>query len=198
VEEFRAEMIPEPLPSPEEDGSWQKFLLDTLQTLVISVILFVLVNSLTVRIRVESVSMQDTLFPGNFVIVNRLAYKFNQPGRGDVVVFDPPIDSEEPYVKRVIGLAGEVVEIRDGEVLIDDLLLQENYVQSAIRTEGTWEVPLGSIFVMGDNRNNSSDSRVWGSVPLENLIGQAVFVYWPLEQWGALAPSAVAAEAGGH
>jgi signal peptidase I len=79
-------------------------------------------------------------------------------------------------------------------VYVNDVRIEEPYVQVKAHANGDWKVPEGMIFVMGDNRNNSSDSRAWGSVPVENLIGKAVFVYWPMQQWGALASSAAAAE----
>jgi signal peptidase I len=142
--------------------------------------------------------MKETLLPGDFVLVNRMAYTVGdfstgEIKRGDIVVFDPPFAAPEPYIKRVIGLPGEVVTIKDGKVYVNDVLMQESYIQIGFRADGSWEVPLGEVFVMGDNRNNSSDSRSWGTVPLDNIIGKALFVYWPIEQWGALTSSAVAA-----
>jgi len=187
-------MIPDPLPLTTGEGNWRQMLIDILETLIISVILFVLINSVSARIRVESVSMKGTLNPGDFVLVNRLAYNWSDVNRGDVVVFDPPFDSPEPYVKRVIGLPGEVVTIEDGHVYVDDVLVQEPYLKVDFHSNGTWEIPADAIFVMGDNRNNSSDSRSWGTVPTENILGKALFVYWPVNQWGALATGAVAAE----
>jgi signal peptidase I len=187
-------MTPDPLPLPAGGGNWGQLLIDVMETLVISVVLFFLINAVSARIRVESVSMKDTLNPGDFVLVNRLAYKWGEIGRGDVVIFDPPFASPEPYVKRVIGLPGEVVSINNGKIYVNDILVQEPYLNVNFHTNGTWEIPAGEIFVMGDNRNNSSDSRSWGTVPIENIIGKALFVYWPANQWGALVSSAAAAE----
>jgi len=196
VENFRTEMHPDPILVGE--SNWRQMVIDIIQTLVISLILFGLINFVSARIRVESVSMKETLLPGNFVLVNRLAYHVGDfttgnIKRGDVVVFDPPFAAPEPYIKRVIGLPGETVTIQDGRIYIDNVLMQESYIQNKFSSNGSWEVPLGDIFVMGDNRSNSSDSRSWGSVPQENIIGKALFVYWPVEQWGALTSSAVAA-----
>jgi len=191
-------MIPDPLLSPNGEGNLRAMLIDVLQTLVISLVLFMAINFVSARIRVESVSMRETLHPGDFVLVNRVAYHIRgfetgEVGRGDVVVFDPPIPSDEPYVKRVIGLPGEVLKIENGKVYVNDVLVQEPYIRADFHTSGTWEVPPGEIFVMGDNRNNSSDSRSWGTVPIDNIIGKALFVYWPVEQWGALTSTAAAA-----
>lgn len=198
MENFHSEILPDPLSLSDGDGNWRRMIIDLLETLLISLALFVVINTVSARIRVESVSMRETLTPGDFVLVNRLAYEMmgfetSDIGRGDVVVFNPPFVSEEPYVKRVIGLPGEVVSIKDGKVYINDVLVQEPYIRTGSHTNGNWQVPEGEIFVMGDNRNNSSDSRSWGTVPVENIIGKALFVYWPINQWGALASSAAAA-----
>ena len=200
MENFRTEMIPDPAPLPVGEGNLRGMLVDILQTLLISAVLFLIINFASARIRVESVSMRETLHPGDFVLVSRVAYHIKgyetgEVGRGDVVVFDPPFESEEPYVKRVIGLPGEVVTIENGKVYVNDVLVQEPYVQVDFHTNGTWDIPTNEIFVMGDNRNNSSDSRSWGTVPIENIIGKALFVYWPLEQLGALTSTAAAASA---
>ncbi len=194
MEHFRTETIPDPLPLPVGEGNWRQLLIDVIETLVISLVLFLLINAVSARIRVESVSMKDTLNPGDFVLVNRLAYKWGDIGRGDVLIFEPPFPSDEPYVKRVIGLPGESVTIEDGKVFVEGVLVQEPYLNVKFHSNGTWEIPEGEIFVMGDNRNNSSDSRSWGTVPVENIIGKALFVYWPANQWGALVSSAAAAE----
>ena len=194
MERFRSQMTPDPLILPADGTDWRTFLVDTLQTIALSLLLFFAINALTARIRVDSVSMSGTLFPGDFVLVNKMAYRFGDLDRGDIVVFDPPITSTEPYIKRVVGLPGDVIAIRNGQVYVNNELLPEPYISSAIRSGGEWRVPDDAFFAMGDNRNNSSDSRAWGTVPMENILGEAVFVYWPPQQWGALAPSAVAAE----
>ena len=196
MENFRSEMYPDPALGGE--SSWRQMLIDIIETLVISLILFAVINFVSARIRVESVSMRETLLPGDFVLVNRMAYKISdfptgEIKRGDVVVFDPPFAAPEPYIKRVIGLPGEVVSIKDGKLYVNDTLMQESYIQVSYHSNGSWEVPQNEIFVMGDNRNNSSDSRSWGTVPIGNILGKALFVYWPIEQWGALTSSAVAA-----
>lgn len=200
MENFHSEIYPDPGPLAVGEGNWRQMLIDIIETLVISLVLFAAINFISARIRVESVSMKETLLPGDFVLVNRLAYNIGKVetgeiGRGDVVVFDPPFDAPEPYVKRVIGLPGEVVKIENGKVYVDETLVQEPYIKIGFSAQGSWEIPADEIFVMGDNRNNSSDSRSWGTVPINNIIGKALFVYWPMDQWGALASTAVAAEA---
>jgi signal peptidase I len=191
LENFRTEFTPDPESNSEENI--RQMLLDILQTVAISIILFLGINLVTARIRIESVSMENTLHPGNAVLVNRLAYRFGLPERGDIIVFDPPFESPEPYIKRVIGLPGDEISIRDGTVFVNGSALSEPYLREQPAARGTWMVPEESVFVMGDNRNNSSDSRNWGPVPDENIIGRAVFVYWPLDEMGSLTSSAFAA-----
>jgi signal peptidase I len=196
MERFRSEAIPDPDPfAPEESkGGVKRFLLDMLETIVLALVLFVGINAVSARIRVESISMQPTLYAGDFVIVNKLAYKVGTPTRGDVVIFKfPPDPMREPYIKRVIGLPGDRVSVRGGKVYVNDVALREPYIKSPPAYEDRWVIPDDSLFVLGDNRNNSSDSHSWGMVPLENVIGKAEVVYWPPSQWQLLNESTAAA-----
>jgi signal peptidase I len=195
VDYFHSEVIPEP-PEPTNTGpGWQRTLMDIFETVLLSVVLFLGINAVSSRIRVESISMQPTLYAGNFVLVNRLAYKIGKPSRGDIIIFRyPPDPTQVPYIKRVIGLPGDVVHITDGKVYINGDPLVEPYLVTTTNRGGDWTVPANSLFVMGDNRNNSSDSRSWGFVPLQNVIGKAEVVYWPPQKWGLLSfPTAAAA-----
>jgi signal peptidase I len=195
VDYFRSEVIPEP-PEPTNTGpGWQRTLMDIFETVLLSVVLFLGINAVSSRIRVESISMQPTLYAGNFVLVNRLAYRIGKPSRGDIIIFRyPPDPTQVPYIKRVIGLPGDTIHITDGKVYINGDLLVEPYLVTTTNRGGDWTVPANSLFVMGDNRNNSSDSRSWGFVPLQNVIGKAEVVYWPPQKWGLLSfPTAAAA-----
>ncbi len=198
MEDFFTESYPDPNPDQSNNISTnvRRFILDVLQTLVLSTILFLAINAVSARIRVQSISMQPTLFEGDFVLVNRVAYKLGTPGRGDIIIFRyPPNPDAEPYIKRVIGLPGEVVSIVNGKVSINGDPLSEPYLSTSTGSSGTWKIPENSLFVMGDNRNNSSDSRVWGMVPFENVIGKAEVVYLPFQHWQVLNPRvAIAAE----
>ena len=196
MEHLRSQEYPDLPPDEPEGVGWRRFAKDILEVVVISLFLFFSINAVSARIRVESVSMQPTLFAGNFVVVNKLAYQFGEPERGDIVVFEyPPDPNQDPYIKRVIGLPGESVQIADGKVMINGVHIQEPYLVSDTHQGGGWSVPEDSLFVMGDNRRNSSDSRSWGVVPLENVIGKALVIYWPPEKWELLTmPFAVAAE----
>jgi signal peptidase I len=198
MEQFRAEPELDPFEDPEDTkpGGVRRFALDALETILLSLVLFLGINAVSARIRIESISMQPTLHAGNFVIVNKLAYKLGSPHRGEVIIFHfPPDPDREPYIKRVIGLPGDEVRVADGEVYINGHPLIEPYINVAPMYEGSWTVPGDSLFVLGDNRNSSSDSHQWGMVPLINVIGKAEVVYWPPAQWKTLSQdSAFAAE----
>ena len=177
---LHGESVPDALPK-EQNTGWRRSVLDTIETILLSVVLFLAINTVSERIRVESISMQPTLFPGDYVIVNKLVYKFtNGPQRGDVIVFKFPPDPDAiPYIKRVVGLPGDEIHIADGKVYINGLLVLEPWLKVTTDRGGDWSVPARQLFVMGDNRNNSSDSRSWGFVPYENIIGRAELIYLP-------------------
>lgn len=170
----------------EKNSGFLRFVLDILETLVLSVILFIGINAVSARIRVDGSSMEPTLRSGEFVIVNKLAYKFSDASRGDIVVFHFPRDPEQEYIKRLIGLPGDQVNISQGKVYVNGQTTDEPYIAAEPAYEGNWVVPEGHLFVLGDNRNNSSDSHNWGTVPQEYVVGKAVFIYWPPEQWGII------------
>ena len=159
-------------------------LVDILETLLLSVVLFFLINAVSARIRIDGSSMEPNLHHGEFVIVSKVNYRIGEPERGDVVVFDFPRNITKEYIKRVIGLPGEQILIENGVVYVNGVELTEPYLMMEPRYEGEWIVPEDALFVLGDNRNNSSDSHNWGTVPMENIIGEALLVYWPPESWG--------------
>lgn len=193
MEYFVSERFPDP--SSDDPVSIQRFFIEIIQTLLMAVVLFMVINTATARIRVRSISMQPTLYEQDFVIVNRLAYKMGNPQRGDVVVFQPPVASEEPYIKRVIGLPGDTVSISGGKVYVNNSPLSEPYIMAPPNYNGVWNVPEGQLFVLGDNRNNSSDSHQWGMVQLSSVMGKAEVVYFPITHWKMLNPSPTTAAA---
>jgi signal peptidase I len=174
----------------------RRIVADVLETVFLAVFLFLGINTISARIKVESVSMQPTLYEGDFVFVNKLAYRLGKPQRGDIIVFRyPPDPTQIPYIKRVIGLPGDQIVISNGEVNINGQRLTEPYIAAPPARGGNWTVPPDSLFVMGDNRNNSSDSRSWGFVPYDNIIGKAEVIYLPTRHWAVLhQPSAAAAD----
>ena len=135
--------------------------------------------------------MYPTFFDKQYILTNIITLKFNNPKQGDVIVFKAPNDPEKDYIKRVIGIPGDTVEVNNGNVYVNgNLLNQNNFLQSSVKTYGgaflregaSITVPPDSYFVMGDNRSGSSDSREWGFVPLSSIIGKSFFVYWPFNK----------------
>ena len=140
-------------------------------------------------VKVEGTSMLPQLVDEERIFVNKFLYNFDEIHRGDVVVFKFPIDPTKSYIKRVIGLPGDTIEIVDGEVKINAEPYRESYVLKRYRDRGTYPrvvVPEGEYYVLGDHRNTSNDSRTWGTVAHSYVTGKAVFSYWPLERFGVL------------
>ena len=163
-----------------------KFLIDVLETLIWAVLLFVLINLVSARVRVDGASMLPTLTNGELVIVNKLAYRLGEPSRGDIIVFHFPVDPSQEFIKRVIGLPGDQVNIHKGAILINGQRLEEPYLPVTTNYDGDWTVGDDQLFVLGDNRNNSLDSHNWGTVPMDYVIGKALFIYWPLNSLGII------------
>ena len=163
-------------------AAWVRFILDVLETVLLAAILFLAINTLSARVRVEGFSMLPTLQDGEFVLVNRLAYRLGEHQRGDIVVFHHPSgQKEEDLIKRIIGIPGDQIVAENGMVSVNGTRLKEEYIKEAPSYTGEWTVPEGQLFVLGDNRNNSSDSHQWGFVPYEDVIGKAILIYWPLD-----------------
>jgi len=179
------ELIQEEETSPGSQ-SLKQFLVDLFETIILAVVLFLAINAVSARVRVDGFSMVPTLQDGEYVLVNRLAYRSNLPTRGDIIVFVSPQAPNLDLIKRVIGLPGDTVRIFDGEVQINGHTLQEPYIAAAPVYNGEWQVPEGNLFVLGDNRNDSSDSHAWGLLPIENVIGKAILIYWPIPEWNLI------------
>jgi signal peptidase I len=156
------------------------------ETIFIAGILFLAVNLVTARIKVEGSSMEPSLHDGEFVVINRLAYRWAEPDRGEIVVFRYPLDPERRFIKRIIGLPGDEISVSQGMVYINGTPLEEPYINAPPLYDGEWTVEEGRYFVLGDNRNNSSDSQNWGSLESEDIIGKAVIVYWPINDLGII------------
>jgi signal peptidase I len=208
-------------PTPDEAaqrGSVRPLLVEILQTVLLTLVIFMGVRGVVQNFKVDGASMEPTLHSGQYLLINKVsyfrldslpeavterlgvqaageepAYLFGGPERGDIIVFRFPGRPERDFIKRVIGVPGDVIEIDRGRVYVNGDMLQEEY----IRTQPTYSVPTqtvpaGQYFVLGDNRPNSSDSHIWGYVPADNVIGKAWVSYWPPEQWGIVAESGIA------
>ena len=158
------------------------FFIDTVETVLLALLLFLAINALSARVRVENISMKPTLTPGEFLLINRVAYKIGKPSIGDIIVFHAPGESEDDYIKRIVGLPGDEVVITDGMVHVNNNPLYEPYIAEPPNYTGEWVVPPNAYFVLGDNRNNSSDSHMWGFVPHDDIVGRALLIYWPLSE----------------
>lgn len=155
------------------------------ETLLLTLFIFWIVNTATGRYRVQGHSMLPTLHEGEYLIINKLSYTFDEPRRGDIIVLHFPRDRSREYIKRVIGVPGDHIEIREGTVLVNGVPLDEPYINgTAAYRSASWTVPQGQYFVMGDNRNNSSDSRSWSFLPRADIVGKAWLIYWEIEDWG--------------
>jgi signal peptidase I len=161
---------------------------EIVETVLFTLIIYVLVRTfLFENYRVVGRSMEPTLQNDQFLVVSKLDYRLHTPQRGDIIVFRDPQHQDRKLIKRIIGLPGDVVEISNGAVSINGYLLDEPYIDSPSRyTEAPLPVPDGQYFVLGDNRNNSSDSHAWGTLPADLIVGKAWLSYWPPATWGRI------------
>ena len=184
-----------------------KFVREIIETIILGLLLFLTIQYSLQNFRVEGSSMSPTLEGSQHVVVNKLIYTnlpnwpllrnipfieigphdrlypFRTPNRGDIVVFTPPFDNERDFIKRIIGIPGDTVAILEGTIFINEKPQDESYIkQSGNGNMLPQKVSDGSYFVLGDNRPSSNDSRKWGLVPEENIIGISWFSYWPIEE----------------
>lgn len=164
--------------------------LDTMQTMLLAASLFLVIYIFLFRpFQVSGQSMFPTFKNKEYILTNLIGLRFNNPKRGDVLVFHAPKDPEKDFIKRVMGIPGDSVYVKDGFVYVNDKKVNESpYLKSDVRTYGgnfmregeKVIIPNGDYIVMGDNRPYSSDSREWGFLPKEKIIGSSLFVYWPV------------------
>ncbi|HAV76717.1 MAG TPA: signal peptidase I [Anaerolineae bacterium] len=183
METTQPEVQPQIESQSEEMNDWKRFALEILETIILAVVLYFGINAISARVRVDGFSMLPTLQNGEYVLVSRLAYKLDIPQRGDIIVFGLPVDQKQDLIKRVIGLPGETVNIQENKVMINGVPLEEPYIAQAPLYSGEWIVADDQLFVLGDNRNDSKDSHQWGLLPMENIIGKALLIYWPPPDW---------------
>ncbi|MFC1770786.1 signal peptidase I [Candidatus Margulisiibacteriota bacterium] len=195
----------------EKNRQWKEFkanlkkksfslyiLVDIVETVLVALILALIIRKYVIQTSiVPTGSMIPTMEINDRLFVNKFIYRFKQPERGDIVVFKSPYQDGKDYVKRCIGLPGDKLEIKRGQVYIDNeqlilpgvkilLVTADGNANELYKYYGPVTIPEASFFMMGDNRGNSLDSRVWGYVPKEDLLGKAVFTFWPLSRMKVL------------
>jgi signal peptidase I len=176
-------------------------LFEVVETLVLTLVIFFVIQTFVAQpYQVQQNSMERTLEPGQYVLVDKLTPRWDDYNRGDVVVFNPPASwtaDPTPFIKRVIGLPGDTVEVKDdGLVYVNGKALEEPYTfkndagvnepTTASLDQRTWVVPPGELFVMGDHRQKSADSRVFGPIAISDVVGRAFLRYWPISMFGIL------------
>ena len=170
-------------------GAWKRIgaeILAGIQTLFSAAVYATLIVTFGFQVaRVDGLSMAPTLEDHDRLIVNKLVYEIGDPRPGDIVMLYYPLNPEKMFVKRVIAKEGDTVRVVDGRVFVDDMPLHDDYVPAEFRSHDDWGpqvIQLGYYFVMGDHRNNSSDSRHWGSVPKRYIVGKVKVRWWPLQE----------------
>ncbi len=207
-----------PVRSGSGGGGVRAFFWEIVQTVLLTLVIFLAVRAVVQNFKVEGASMEPTLHSGQYLLINKIGYAhlegtpayafvhpdgtqggsdpgylFGGPQRGDIIVFRAPVQPDKDFIKRVIGVPGDTVEVRGGQVYVNGNPIDEPYIRDrAPYVSPRQVVPPGHYFVLGDNRPNSSDSHVWGLVPAENIIGKAWVSYWPPNLWGVLAQPAYA------
>ena len=163
---------------------------DIAETIALTLLLFLVMHFSVQTYHVESISMQTTLNDQEYVVVNKIAYLFHAPERGDIIVFHFPLNTSKDFIKRIIGIPGDVIRTDSTDVWVNNVKLNEPYINRTSPTLNpearVWTLGKDEYFVMGDNRPSSDDSRSWGVVPRNYIVGKAVMVYWPLNKWQLL------------
>lgn len=185
-QEFPSPLEGAPDAPPAVPARRSHILREIVETVLLTAAIFLVVNAATGRFRIEGDSMEPNLHNGEYVLIDKVSYLLHAPERGDVVVFTPPNESRD-YIKRVIGLPGDTVQVTGGQVYVNGVLLDEPYLTGYVNNDMPARVvEEGRYFVMGDNRNNSSDSRTFGSITPQSIVGRAWLVYWPPSDWSTV------------
>ncbi len=168
---------------------------DLIESVVVALSIFVVIYLFLVQPhQVKGASMEPTFHDGEYILTDKISYRFNQPQRYDIIIFKAPRNPDFDYIKRIIAVSGDTVVIKDGKVFVNDTLIEENYIFNAtdilpgqfIKDGQKIKINPDEFFVLGDNRGHSSDSRQWGTVPKKDIIGRAFFRYWPVKNFGLL------------
>ena len=176
---------PPPAETQTASPGWGPILRELAETIVLTLVIFFLIRTVVQNFRVEGMSMEPSFHDGQFLLINKLSYRLGEAERGDVIVFRYPRDPSRDFIKRIIGLPGETIEIREGQVYINGQLTPTMAtINEAAYNSGPTTIGQEELYVLGDNRPNSSDSHAWGTLPLDLVIGKVVLSYWPPKTWG--------------
>ncbi len=172
-------------------AAWKSVIKEYIDSFIVAGILAILIITYVARsFYIPSESMLPTLKVNDYILVNRFVYKMALPSRGEIIVFHPPHvkdPANTDFIKRVVALENDVVEVADGVLYLNGIPQNEPFIKEPIDADfPAYRVPKGHVFVMGDNRNNSDDSRYWGPLPLENIVGKAFVIFWPVSRMGLL------------
>ena len=170
---------------------------EILITVALALVIFLALQAMFQSVRVVGSSMEPSLEQGQYLLVSKASYWFHSPRKGDVIVFKQPEENDRELIKRVIATPGDIVEIKEGKVYINDIPLEEDYIsEPPSYIFPSQQVPEGCYFVLGDNRNHSSDSHIWTNpwIPEENIVGRAQLCYWPPSMWQCAPNHSLAAE----
>jgi signal peptidase I len=158
---------------------------DVLITLAIALAIFFALRATVQAYKVIETCMEPNYVEGEWLLVSKASYWWGEPERGDVIILDPPFETDEVYIKRLIGLPGDTVEVKDGAVYLNGTALEEPYIKEApAYTFPLKELGEDEYFVLGDNRNNANDSHSGWTITRDDIIGKAWFSYWPKSEWG--------------
>jgi signal peptidase I len=189
---------PEPTTPTSKRRAGLGCLLELVETLVLTLVIFLVVQNFVAQpFQVKGDSMEHSFEPDDYVLVDKLSPHWDPYSRGDVVVLQPPEDwaaEKTPFIKRVIGVGGDTIEVKDGKVYVNGTALDEPYLftdadgtrQATMSDDPQWQVPANDIFVMGDHRQQSADSRLFGPIPVTSVLGRVVIRYWPLAAFGTI------------
>ncbi|MCW6035681.1 signal peptidase I [Spirulina subsalsa FACHB-351] len=179
----------------ETPQNWRRWVWENVQVVAIALVLVLIIRTYIAEPRfIPSDSMLPTLETGDRVVVEKVSYRFHPPQPGDIIVFSPPpqlqaqgYQADQAFIKRVIGIPGQEIEIHDNRVYVNHIPLTEPYIAAPPQYQlPPFQVPAHALFVMGDNRNNSNDSHIWGFLPQNQVIGRAIFRFWPFPRVGGI------------
>ncbi len=186
-----------PAPPPSRWATWWPALRELIETVLLTLVIFFMIRFAVENFRIEGYSMEPNFHDGQFLLVNKIAYMVGHPQRGDVIVFHYPLNTTKNYIKRVVGLPGDTVQVKAGRVYVNNVLMQETFpIEHADYDYGPTTLATDEYFVLGDNRPESSDSHFWGPVPTRDIIGKAWVSYWPPQLWGVIPDYSYAAAPG--